>query len=310
MTRPFRFSVQSSGLPGAVDFIEMARRAEGLGYAAFGLPDHFEDQYAPMIALAAVAQATDTIELQPLVLANDYRHPVVLAKEAATLDVLSGGRFVMAIGAGWMRTDYDQAGMAYDRPGVRIARLEESVKVLKGLFAGEPFSFEGDHYVITEMTGQPKPVREPHMPFLIAGGGRKILSLAAREADIVGFNPGLAAGVIDERIAPTAHAEATDQKLDWVREAAGDRIDDIELQTSVFFGSITDDAQGSAEFMASTIGATAKQMLESPHVLLGTVDECIERVQTWRERWGISYISFSSDFMDDMAPVVAALAGT
>lgn len=310
MTRPFRFSVQASGLPGADELIESARKAEDLGYAAFGPPDHFGDQYAPMVALAAVAQATDTIELQPLVLANDYRHPAVLAKEAATLDVLSGGRFVMAVGAGWMRTDYDQAGMAYDRPGVRIARLEESVKILKGLFSGEPFSFDGDHYRITEMTGTPTPVRRPYPPFLIAGGGRRILSLAAREADIVGFNPGLAAGVVDARIAPSAHAEATDQKLAWVREAAGARFDDIELQTSVFFGSITDDARGTAEFIAASIGATAEQMLESPHVLLGTVDECVERVRSWRERWGISYVSFGGEFMVEMAPVVAALTGT
>jgi len=310
MTRPFRFSVQITGLPTAEELIETARRAEDLGYVAFGPPDHFEDQLAPMIALAAVAQATSTIELQPLVLANDYRHPAVLAKEAATLDVLSGGRFVMAIGAGWMRVDYDQSGMKYDRPGVRIARLEESVKILKGLFSGELFSFDGDHYTITEMTGTPTPIRQPHPRFLIAGGGRKILSLAAREADIVGFNPGLAAGVVDERIAPTAHAEATNQKLSWVREAAGDRFDDIELQTSVFFGSITDDARGTAEFMASTIGATAEQMLESPHVLLGTVDECVDRVRSWRDRWGISYVSFGSPFMEEMAPVVAALSGT
>jgi len=297
-------------LPTAADFIDSARRAEDLGYAAFGLPDHFDGQYAPMVALAAVAQATSEIELQPLVLANDYRHPVVLAKEASTLDVLSGGRFVMAIGAGWMRTDYDRAGMTYDRPGVRIARLEESVKVLKGLFTGDPFTFQGDHYQVTEMESTPAPVRKPHPPFLIAGGGRKILSLAAREADIVGFNPGLAAGVVDERIAPTAHAEATDQKLAWVREAAGDRMADIELQTSVFFGSITDDAMATAEFMASMIGATAEQMLDSPHVLIGTVEQCIERVQSWRERWGVSYVSFSGDFMDEMAPVVAALSGT
>ncbi len=307
MTRPFRFSVQASGLHTAAEFIQAAQTAESLGYVAFGPPDHFDGQLAPLIALAAVAQATSTIELQPLVLANDYRHPVVLAKEAATLDLLSGGRFVMAIGAGWMRTDYDSAGMTYDRPGVRIARLAESIKVLKGLFTGEPFSFDGDYYQLSEMVNTPMPVRRPHPPFLIAGGGRKILSLAAREADIVGFNPGLAAGVVDERIAPTAHAEATDQKLAWVREAAGDRMDQIELQTSVFFASITDDARGTAEFMASMIGATAEQMLESPHALIGTVDECVERVRGWRERWGISYVSIPVAFMEEMAPVVAAL---
>ena len=308
MTRPIRFSIQASGLPTAEEFIRSAQTAESLGYIAFGPPDHFDDQLAPMVALAAAAQATSTIELQPLVLANDYRHPVVLAKEAATLDYLSGGRFVMAIGAGWMRTDYDSAGISYDRPGVRIARLAESIKVLKGLFTGDPFSFDGEFFQLREMVNTPMPVRRPHPPFLIAGGGRKILSLAAREADIVGFNPGLAAGVVDERIAPTAHAEATDQKLEWVREAAAERIADIELQTSVFFVSITDDAYGTAEFMGSMIGATAEQMLESPHALIGTVEECVDRVRGWKERWGISYVSIPVAFMDEVAPVVAAFA--
>lgn len=310
MTRPFRFGVQVAGLPeSAAHYVETAKIAEDLGYSAFSVPDHLDGQPAPMIALTTVAAATTTLQLQPLVLANDYRHPAMLAKEAATLDLLSDGRFVMAIGAGWMRSDYDGAGLPYDRPSVRIARLAESISVLKGLFSGEPFSFEGDHYTITDMTGTPSPVNGT-IPFMIAGGAEKILTLAGREADIVAFNPSIAAGVIDQRVGPSAMADATDHKVAWVRAAAGDRFDGIELQTSVFAGAITDDALGMAELMGAALGATAEQVLRSPHALFGTVDECIERVQSRRERWGISYISFGGDFMKDMAPVVSALSGS
>ena len=310
MTRPFRFSVQVGGVPkSAADYVETAKAAEDLGYEAFSVPDHLDDQLAPMVALTAVAAATTTIQLQPLVLANDYRHPAVLAKEAATLDLLSDGRFVMAIGAGWMLSDYEQAGLQHDRARLRIERLSESITVLKGLFSGDPFSFSGDHYTITDMTGTPKPVRET-IPFLIAGGARKILSLAAREADIVAFNPSIPKGMIDESIAPSAMADATDEKLEIVKQAAGARFDEIELQTSVFIATITDDAMGVAGLVAPALGGTAESALHSPHVLIGSVEECIERVQSWRERWGISYISIVGQSMHDMAPVVSALAGT
>ena len=310
MTRPFRFSVQVGGLPeSAASYVETAKAAEDLGYAAFSVPDHLDGQLSPTIALTTVAAATTNLLLQPLVLGNDYRHPAMLAKEAATLDLLSDGRFVMAIGAGWMKDDYERAGMPYDRASVRIQRLDESIAVLKGLFSGEPFSFEGEHYTITEMTGTPAPVNGS-IPFMIAGGAEKILGVAGREADIVGFNPSMAHGVVDERVGPSAMADATDQKVAWVEAAAGDRFGDIELQTSVFAGAITDDARGMAELMGAALGATPDQVLQSPHALFGTVDECVDTVRSWRERWGISYVSFGGDFFRDMAPVVDALADT
>jgi len=309
--RPFKFSLRiSSGILSPSDLIGLAQQAEDLGFSAIGSSDHFDGRFSPLIALSFVAQATNTIDLQPMVLSNDFRHPAVLAKEAATLDVLSGGRFIMAIGAGWMRSDFDQLGIPFDRPSERIGRLGESVKVLKGLFSGESFSFEGDHYKISDMAGSPRPTRRPGPPFLIAGGGRKILSLAAQEADIVGLNPNLGAGVIDRGAILVGHAAATDEQLGWIHESAGPRLDQIEIQTSVYFGSITTDKNGAAEAIASRSGAARDQILDSPHVLIGTASECIERIQSWRERWGISNIGIGSHFMSEMAPVVAALADT
>jgi probable F420-dependent oxidoreductase len=310
MTRPFRFALSLGEFTDPTEVIAAARKAEDLGYAGVAMPDHLDGQFAPFPVLTAAAAATTTLTLTTLVLGNDYRHPAFVAQEAATLDLLSGGRLELGIGAGWMRSDYDQAGMAYEQPSVRIARLAESVSVIKGLMADGPYSFRGEHYQITELDGFPKPHQRPHPPFLIAGGGPKILALAGREADIVGLNPGLAAGVIDERAGATATPAATDEKLAWVKEAAGDRFDTIELQTRVHLALITDDREGTAEALAPALGLTAADALGTPHALVGTVEQCIETVQGWRERWGISYVSFTADAMDTMAPVVARLAGT
>src|SRR6185503_9908470 len=176
------------------ELTEQARKAEALGYSSFFVPDHFiEHDLAPTVALAHIAAVTETLRVGPLVLGNDYKHPVVLAREMATLDLLSEGRLELGIGAGWMTVDYEKAGIPLDRPGVRIERLAESITVLKGLFAPGPFSFEGTHYRVRELDGAPKPVQQP-VPFVIGGGGPKILALAAREADIVGINANLRSG--------------------------------------------------------------------------------------------------------------------
>jgi probable F420-dependent oxidoreductase len=308
MVRPFRFSVTSkTAEPGA--FVEEARRAEDLGYSTLAIADHLGSQFAPMVGLMAAADATTSLRLMTLVLSNDYRHPVLVAKEAATLDQLSGGRLELGIGAGWMRSDYDAAGLRLDGAGTRIERLAEAVAVLKGLFANETFSFAGNHYNISEMTGTPSPHQHPHPPLLLAGGGRKVLGLAGREADIVGVNPGLGAGVIDNRVGVSATPSATDEKVAWLRESAGDRFDSIELHTRVHLAAISHDRDGLAEALAPGLGLTPEEALDTPHALFGSVAECIESVTKWRERWGISYIGLSIDAMDAMAPVVAALAG-
>ena len=193
--RRFRFGCIVRDTKSAKDFTELARRVEASGFSTLFVPDHFIDhQLAPTVALAHAAAVTDTLRVGPLVLGNDYKHPVVLAREAATLDLLSDGRLELGIGAGWMTADYEKAGMPLDRPGVRIARLAESITILKGLFADGAFSFTGEHYTVTDLDGQPKPVQQPHPPFIVGGGGPKILALAATEAQIVGINANLRSG--------------------------------------------------------------------------------------------------------------------
>lgn len=309
MSRPFRFGIQTSRAPSPEAWVEKARKIEELGYASLFVPDHFNDQYAPLLALQAAGDATKTLRLGTLVLDNDFRHPLVLAKELATLDLLSGGRLEVGLGAGWMRTDYQYSGIPYDSPGLRIERMTETLAILKGLFAPGPFSFSGKHYTITNHEGTPKPVQQPHPPILIGGGGRRVLRIAAREADIVGVNFSLAEGEVNPKVAVTGSAQATREKIAWVREAAGARIDEIELNVLVFVAAITDDARTLAERIAPGFGLTPDEVLASPHVLVGTVDQLVDELQRRREEYGFSYIVFSGDLHDAMAPLVSRLAG-
>jgi len=310
MTHPFKFSVSLGTIDNPGQLVTTARRAEQLGYHGISLPDHLDVQCGPLVGLAAVAANTTTLALTNLVLANDYRHPAVLAKELATLDILSGGRLEFGIGAGWQTTDYERAGIAKDRAGVRIARLAEAITVLKGCFADGPFDFNGEHYKIEGLDSMPKSHRRPHPTLIVAGGGPKVLSLAAREADIIGVNFDLKAGVIGAEVGPTGSTEATDAKLDVIRTAAGDRFDSIELQTRVHFASVTDDREALAAAMAPGFMITTEDALSMPHVLVGTIDEMADSVREWRDRWGFSYITWSADAMEDLAPLVALLAGT
>lgn len=308
--RPFRFGIQCSSPPDitARSWRELARKVEDLGYHRLTVSDHLDDQLAPIAALTAAADATSSLRIGALVFCNDYRHPAVLAKEAATLDILSEGRFELGLGAGWMTTDYERAGIAMDPPSVRIARLAEAVQVIEGLLGDGPCHFEGDFYRIEGLAGSPKPVQTP-LPILIGGGGRKVLELAGRHAHIVGLNPKLPNGVIDASAGPDATVEATDRKLAWVREAAGDRFDQIELHTRIHLALITDDRIGLSETMGPALGLTPAEALASPHQLCGTVEEIVDDLLARRERWGISSIGLSLDAIDAFAPVVAALEG-
>jgi probable F420-dependent oxidoreductase len=234
---------------------------------------------------------------------------VVMAKEIATLDLLSGGRVEFGLGAGWMNTDYEQSGIPHDRAGVRIDRMEEAIEVFKGLFAEGAYSYSGEHYTITGLDSLPKPVQRPHPPFLIGGGGKRVLSIAARQADIVGINPAIVSGNVDADSAADATAEATDRKSQWVKDAAGDRYDDLEINVLNFACIITDDKAGTNEMMAGIFGVTPEQVNEVPHVMIGSVDSICEDLHARRERWDMSYVVVQSDALDAAAPVVAALAG-
>jgi probable F420-dependent oxidoreductase len=307
--RRFRFGIQLSTAPDAKAWAELARKAEDLGYSTLFLPDHFGDQLAPIPAMMAAADATTSLRVGALVFDNDYKHPVVLAKELATLDVLSGGRVEVGLGAGWMSSDYEQSGIPMDPPGVRVSRMEEGIAVLKGCFAPGPFSFQGEHYTITDYDAQPSPVQSP-LPLLIGGGAKRVLGIAGREADIVGINPSIHSGHVDAAAAQNGAAEVTDQKLAWIKEGAGARYDDLELNLLQFATIVTDDAKGTAEMMAPLFGLAPEALDTYPHVCIGSVEQIVESLRYRRERWDVSYVVFQGDALDAMAPVVAALRDT
>ncbi len=306
----FRFGVQVHSARDGKAWAETARRAEAYGYSTLAVPDHFSEQPGPITALALAAAATESLRVTALVFDNDYRHPAVLAKEAATLDLLSGGRTDFGLGAGWQREDYERTGIPYDPIGVRMDRMVEGLAVIKGLFAGGRFSFQGRHYTINGLEGAPLPLQKPHPPVMIGGGGRRMLSIAAREADIVNINFDLRAGMVDPGTVRSGTAAATDQKVAWIRGAAADRFDHLELSTITFVAAVTDDRQAMASTIAAGIGSTAEEVLEVPHFLIGTLGQIEEDLVRRRERYGITYVFVPGTAMEAFAPVVARLTGT
>ena len=307
--RPFRFGVQASTAPSGKAWADLARRTEDLGYAVLTMPDHFTDQLAPVPAMTVAANVTTNLRVCALVFDNDYKHPVVLAKELATMDVLSDGRIDIGIGAGWMRSDYDQAGMQYDTPGVRIDRFIEGLKVIRGCMADGSFSFTGTHYKITEYNGLPKPLQKPCPPVLIGAGGKRMLGIAAREADIVGINPSLTPGFVGPEVIADMSSASVAQKIAVVKEKAGARFDKIELNIRTFLVNVTDDGKGAREKLAKGMGVDAALIHDSPFALIGPPNELIETLQKRREQFGLSYVIVGGDDVESFAPVVAALAG-
>lgn len=310
-TRPFRFGVQVNATEDLDGWRELARRIEGLGYATLTMPDHFTEQLAPIPALQCAADATTTLRVGALVHDNDYKHPVVLAKELATLDVLSGGRLEIGLGAGWMVSDYEQSGIAYDPPGVRVARFAEGVEVIRRALAPGRFSFRGEHYTVTDYEGFPRPLQTPP-PLLVGGGGPRVLRLAARQADIVGINATLTSGAVDGSTFDSMTAAAVDDKVAIVREAAtaAGRADVIEMNIRAFVVMVTDDDVAAYDTLAQFTGAPVEVIRESPFALVGPPSKLIEDLQARRERWGFGYVIVGQDDIDAFAPVVAALAGT
>jgi probable F420-dependent oxidoreductase len=312
--RPFRFLGEISGVIDARALAEQARKAESLGYSMVVRSDHLLDQLAPVPAMAVIANATQRLRVGTFVFNNDLHHPAVLAQDLASLDVLSGGRLEVGIGAGWNRPEYVAAGIPFDSGKARVERMQEAVAVLKGLFGDGPFSFSGKHYEISEMDGRPKPVQRPHPPFLIGGGGRRLLSFAAREADVVGLAP---------RIGPDGRGdvasvllEATAEKIEWIRAAAGDRLDDLEINTYPAVGrvTVTDDAGKAARELAARLKErsgrdfSVEDVLGSPHVFIGSIADLEQKFRDLRERFGISCIMTGG--LDELAPLVERMAGS
>lgn len=307
--RPFRFGIQASGATSRAEWVDLARRAESHGYDILTMPDHFGDQLAPVPALMAAADATTRLRVGALVFDNDYKHPVVLAKELATMDVLSDGRVEIGIGAGWMVSDYEQSGIPYDPPGVRVDRFVEGLAVLKGALADGPFTHEGQHYQVRGYDGLPLPVQRPRPPILIGGGGKRVLSIAAREADIVGINATLTAGVVGPDAIATMSPEAVDEKVAWVRDAAGDRFGDIEMNVRAFMVNITDDRDPAISGLASMMAVEEAMVRDSPFALIGNPAQLVDDLLARRERWGFSYVIVGPAELEAFAPVVAELAG-
>lgn len=317
MPRPFRFGILCEEMSTREDWIAKVKRVEELGYATLLVRDHFMpgsfgDQFAPLSALMAAAMVTNTLRIGSMVFDNDYRHPVILGKEVATLDVLSGGRFEFGLGAGWMDSEYRQAGMTFDPPGTRISRFEEALSIFKGLFSDEPVTFTGKHYSITGIEGFPKPLQRPYPPILIGAGGRRMLTLAAREADIVGIMAGpLNAGEPTVNDPAAYSPESFAQKIVWLQEAAGERFSQLELSittTPVF----TDNRRRGAEQVAQRrgwSGVSVEQILAMPTIFIGTIDQVAEQMLERREQFGISYYMTFDRVMETFAPLVARLAG-
>ncbi len=314
LTRPFRFGVIVERVGDGAELVGLAQRAEALGFHTLLIRDHiapdfFGVQLGPIAALATVAAVTTRLRIGTLVFGNDYRHPAILAKEAATLDLLSGGRLELGIGAGWLRNEYEQAGMAFDANGVRVSRLEESLRVLTGLFAGGSFSFTGNHYRITDHELFPPPVQSPRPPLLVGVGHPRMLRIAGRHADIVGFlTTSVASGVVedDPLLRRDDHVA---RQIGWVREGAGDRFESLELST-VLSLAVTGDRAGETERMIADRGwrdITPDDVDRMPAVAIGTRDEIAGRMVRWRDALGFSYGVVSSDDMEAFAPVIEVL---
>ena len=306
----FRFGINARDAKSRAEWHDKARRIEDLGYAVLLVPDHLAAMLATMPAVVSAADATKTLRVGTNVLNNDLRHPVLLAREAATIDLLTDGRFELGLGAGYTRAEYDQAGLRFDRGGVRVERLAEAVTIIKGLLGGDEVTFKGQHYQVTGHRIYPPAVQQPHPPIIIGGNGLRLLTLAAKEADTVNLT-----GITFTQggTAPDMSgwkAAGIDERLRLVRTAAGARHDHLELSAQIQRVIVTDKRRAAAEELQRTWKQlTVEEILEAPYVLIGTVDEMVEALHTRRERWNISYFVTFEQYLETFAPVVARLAG-
>ena len=304
---PFRFAVQQASAKSGERWIALARRAESLGYDVLVMPDHLGRQLSPFAALSAAAAATTRLRVGAFVFANDYRHPLILAREAASLDLLSNGRLEIGLGAGWKTSDYRQLGMEYNPASKRIDRLAEATPLIKRLLAGETVTHRGEHYQLDRASVGVEPVQKPRPPLAIGAGGPRMLELAAREADIVGLVPGFDAhGRIHLR---QATESATARKIALIRDAAGDRFERLEINMWLGDAGLV----GSGNSLVGSVAAAARwaptAIYGSPYLLYGTLDSVRERLLRRRDKFGISYYTIPGHAMESMAPLVEALAG-
>jgi probable F420-dependent oxidoreductase len=307
---PFRFGVEMMEPFAGMTWAESARELESLGYSTLFAPDHFDEGLGPITAMATAAAATTELTVATAVFAADFRHPAVLARELASIDVLSGGRLEVGLGAGYQVDDYRGSGIAMDPPKVRVDRLIEYVAVLRGLFVAGPFSFEGEHFRIDALDGTPHPTTPGGPPIFVAGGGPRMLRFAARHADIVGVNPSLPTSERRTEARQDGLAARVDEKFALIREAAGERYDDLVFHGWLQAATVTADADAAATEIGSALGLAAEDVLASPFVLAGTVEEIVTTLHRRRERWGYSYYTIQQPAAHAFAPVLEALAAS
>ncbi len=324
--KPFRFSLQAFNTDSPATWRELINKTEALGYSTFFLADHFlsegpalEGTFHPPQMLAAVPaiamalEQTTTLRVGCRVFCNDYRHPLILAKEAATMDYLSGGRLEFGLGAGWIRAEYEAAGFPFEDFPKRFDRFAETVHAYKAFMSGEPLAIAGESINWSGFHGIPAPAQTPHPPLMIGGGSQKILRFAGQEADIVSLNFNNRAGMLGPDGMNSGMAAATARKVDWVREGAGDRFDQIELEIGAYNTIITDQQQATAAGIGEMLGMSAGDILSHPHCLIGSVDFICEELMRRRDEYGISYVAVMDDGQNNMveafAPVVARLSG-
>ena len=319
----FRFGVQAYAADTAAEWKDLARAAEGHGYSCLSVADHYFGPGAAMTAashpaqnlaaipaMAMAAAVTEEIMIGSRVMCIDYHQPVVLAKSLSTIDLLSDGRLEAGLGAGWITSEYEAMGIAMDRAGVRIDRLIEYVALTKAFFAGEDLDQQGEHVSVTDMAAIPAAVQEGGPKIMIGGGSPRVLRTAGELADIVSINFDNSAGKIGAHGIGSGSPSGTADKVGWIRDGAGDRFDDVELEIGAYFTIVTDDGAGTREKMGAAFGMSGEQLAAYPHALVGSVDEICETLQQRREDYGISYITVGATTMADFAPVVARLAGT
>jgi probable F420-dependent oxidoreductase len=303
--QPFRFTVHSSIAPTMAAWRDQARLAEASGYSALYVTDHFDSQFGPLVAATVAAEATTTLHVGTLVLNNDLRNPVVLAKEIATLGLAAEGRVEVGLGAGWLKTDYEETGAHYDTPGVRISRLAESLTIMRALWNDGEATFEGTHYDVRGARCDPRPASPPRI--IVGGGSKRILTLASEQADIVGVTTSMATGELGGDVASQATIEHYERCLGWIREGAGHRFDSLELQITPSIMVVS--SSRAAKRSASMLGFPGEDALDLPILLIGTEDELCERLVERREKYGFSNIVVGDQSMEAFAPIVARLAG-
>lgn len=308
-SRRFRFGVEMMRPFEAMSWAGSARRLESLGYSTLFVPDHFHEGLGPITAMTAAAMATTTLKVAPMVLNTDLRHPAVLARELASIDIVSKGRLEVGLGAGYNPLDYHRSGIAMDPPKVRVDRLIEHAAVLRNLWSDGSTTFEGTHYRIDDLDGTPKPFTPGGPPLLIAGGGRRMLRFAAQHADIVGVNVHLPSAP-DHASARDALPASIDEKFEWIRGDAGERFDDLEFSAWLSVARVTNDAASLGERLSAQFAAPAAEVLESPLILAGTIGEIVDHLERRRARWNYSYLVVPQPATDDFAPVVEILAGS